>query len=78
MGSRMGPFICGGMFNGLHLGLFYCRLSRGKLLCVFSLADSFCQHLLKCVHVSDVPMKTIGLLLASKIIKDAIRIITKW
>lgn len=41
MGSRTGPFICGGVLNGLHLGLFYCRLSRGKLLCVFSLADSF-------------------------------------
>lgn len=41
MGSRTGPFICGGVLNGLHLGLFYCCLSRGKLLCVFSLADSF-------------------------------------
>lgn len=47
MGSRMGPFICGGMFNGLHLGLFYCRLSRGKLLCVFSLADSFLSTFIK-------------------------------
>lgn len=41
LGSRTGPFICGGVLNGLHLGLFYCCLSRGKLLCVFSLADSF-------------------------------------
>lgn len=40
-GSRMGPVICGGMFNGLHLGLLYWRLSRGKLLCVFIIADSF-------------------------------------